>query len=300
MGEAGLKAEMEQRVALEELIHNLSMKTPEDAKETRRITKQLKDLNKKRKDIVSRVDHLNDELTELTVEYRNNKMKLHEKLEKTKREKRAKLKQRLEKRLRDQDKRMKRKYKKTYDKNMPVKMQCRVLVTKNKFDAAFAKHGQHLVTEKILTNRLKDSNSEIFEQHKKVMDDIYDNHVNIKNNLIANHEQNLEDIQNKLEDLRVDKNINEEQIHNLEEACNKQKNALLQELGKEKFEEHMKLLERIKLRKKTLQQKEGELNLRAKTESWCDEKLNDEIKRIRDAYQSEVKGILDATSVRQD
>jgi hypothetical protein len=132
------------------------------------------------------------------------------------------------------------------------------------------------------------------------MDDIYDNHVNIKNNLIANHEQNLEDIQNKLEDLRVDKNINEEQIHNLEEACNKQKNALLQELGKEKFEEHMKLLERIKLRKKTLQQKEGELNLRAKTESWSDEKLNDEIKRIRDAYQSEVKGILDATSVRQD
>merc|ERR1711881_354417 len=89
---------------------------PEDAKENRRITKQLKDLNKKRKDIVGRVDHLNDELTKLTLEYRNNKMKVHETLEKTKREKRAKLKQRLEKRLRDQDKRMKRKYKKTFDK----------------------------------------------------------------------------------------------------------------------------------------------------------------------------------------
>merc|ERR1712054_79593 len=245
------------------------------------------DLNKKRKDIVSRVDHLNDELTELTVEYRNNKMKVHEKLEKTKREKRAKLKQRLEKRLRDQDKRMKRKYKKTYDKNMPVKMQCRVLVTKNKFDEAYAKHGSHLSTERLLTKRLKNAKSELFEQHKNVMNGLQDG-----------HEKTIEEIENKLEDLRVDKNINEDQIRNLEEACNKQKNALLQELGKEKFDEHMKLLERIKRRKKQLQQHEDELNKKAQAENWSNDKLNNEIKALRDAYQNEVKGVLNAANTR--
>jgi len=298
--EANLKEEMKKRVEVEELIHNLNMKTPENSSENKRIAKQIKDLSKQRRDIVMRVEHLNEVLTDLTVEYRKKKMHVHEKLEKLKQEKRSKLKQRLDKRLREQDKRMKRKYKKTYDKNMPVKMQCRVLVTKNKFDSAFAKHGKHLANEKRLTNRLKNSKSEVFDQHKKVMDNLIDNHVNTKDKIIENHEQQLEDIQNKLEDLRVDKNINEDQIRNLEEACDKQKNALLQELGKEKFEEHMKLLERIKLRKKMLQQKEGELNLRAKAESWSDEKLNDEINTIRNDYQSEVKGLLEATNVRQD
>merc|ERR1712100_109818 len=272
----------------------------EDAKENKRITKQLKDLNKKRKDIVGRVDHLNDELTELTLEYRNNKMKVHEKLEKTKREKRAKLKQRLEKRLRDQDKRMERKYKKTYDKNMPVKMQCRVLVTKNKFDEAYAKHGSHLATERLLTKRLKNAKSELFEQHKNVMNGLQDGYLKTKQDMIDGHEKSIEEIENKLEDLRVDKNINEDQIRNLEEACNKQKNALLQELGKEKFDAHMKLLERIKRLKKQLQQHEDELNKKAQAENWSNDKLNNEIKALRDAYQNEVKGVLNAANTRHD
>merc|ERR1712167_218535 len=164
-----------------------------------------------------------------------------------KREKRAKLKQRLEKRLRDQDKSMKRKYKKTYDKNMPVKMQCRVLST-----------------ERLLTKRLKNAKSELFEQHKNVMNGLQDGYLKTKQDMIDGHEKSIEEIENKLEDLRVDKNINEDQIRNLEEACNKQKNALLQELGKEKFDAHMKLLERIKRRKKQLQQHEDELNKKAK------------------------------------
>merc|ERR1711881_124586 len=153
------------------------------------------------------------------------------------------------------DKRMKRKYKKTYDKNMPVKMQCRVLVTKNKFDEAYAKHGSHLATERLLTKRLKNAKSELFEQHKNVMDGLQDGYLKTKQDMIDGHEKSIEEIENKLEDLRVDKNINEDQIRNLEEACNKQKNALLQELGKEKFDEHMKLLERIKRRKLELQKK---------------------------------------------
>merc|ERR1711988_868335 len=297
---ANLKEEMKKRVEVEELIHNLNIKTPENNSENKIIAKQLKALNKKRKDIVSRVDHLNDELTELTVEYRNNKMKLHEKLEKTKREKRAKLKQRLEKRLRDQDKRMKRKYKKTYDKNMPVKMQCRVLVTKNKFDEAYAKHGSHLATERLLTKRLKNAKSELFEQHKNAMNGLQDGYLKTKQDMIDGHEKSIEEIENKLEDLRVDKNINEDQIRNLEEACNKQKNALLQELGKEKFDEHMKLLERIKRRKKQLQQHEDELNKKAQAENWSNDKLNNEIKALRDAYQNEVKGVLNAANTRHD
>merc|ERR1711988_1295520 len=175
---------------------------------------------------------------------------------------RAKLKQRLDKRLREQDRRLKRKYRKTYDKNMPVKMQCRVLVTKNKFDEAYAEHGSHLSTERLLTKRLKNAKSELFEQHKNVMNGLQDGYLKTKQDMIDGHEKSIEEIENKLEDLRVDKNINEDQIRNLEEACNKQKNALLQELGKEKFDEHMKLLERIKRRKKQLQQNEvkGVLN----------------------------------------
>merc|ERR1712100_392551 len=270
----------------------------EDAKENKRITKQLKDLNKKRKDIVGRVDHLNDELTELTLEYRNNKMKVHEKLEKTKREKRAKLKQRLEKRLRDQDKRMKRKYKKTYDKNMPVKMQCRVLVTKNKFDQAYAQHGSHMATERLLTNRLKNAKSEVFDEHKKIMDKLQDNHVQSKQKMIDDHEEAVKNYQDRLEDLRVDKNINEDQIRNLEEACDKQKNALLQELGKEKFDEHMKLLERIKRRKLELQKKEAQLNETAKAESWNAERLNEEINALHSQHKAETKPALDAANSR--
>ena len=156
--EGNLKQEMVRRVEIEELIHKLSMQTPEDSSDSKRITKQLKDLNQQRKEIVNRIDHINDELTELTVQFRNNKMHIHEKLEKLKRDK-TKLKQRLDKRLREQDRRLKRKYRKTYDKNMPVKMQCRVLVTKNKFDQAYAQHGSHMATERLLTNRLKNAKS---------------------------------------------------------------------------------------------------------------------------------------------
>ena len=92
--EANLKQEMVKRVEIEELIHKLSMQTPEDSSDSKRITKQLKDLNNQRKEVVNRIDNMNDELTELTVQYRNNKMHIHEKLEKTKRE-RGQLKQRL-------------------------------------------------------------------------------------------------------------------------------------------------------------------------------------------------------------
>ena len=187
--EGNLKQEMVRRVEIEELIHKLSMQTPEDSSDSKRITKQLKDLNQQRKEVVNRIDNMNDELTELTVQYRNNKMHIHEKLEKTKREKRAKLKQRLDKRLREQDRRLKRKYRKTYDKNMPVKMQCRVLVTKNKFDQAYAQHGSHMATERLLTNRLKNSKSGIFEEHKKVMDKLQDNHVQSKQSMIDDHEE---------------------------------------------------------------------------------------------------------------
>merc|ERR1711943_2297 len=94
--EKKMKQEMVRRVEIEELIHKLSMQTPEDSSDSKRITKQLKDLNQQRKEIVNRIDHINDELTELTVQFRNNKMHIHEKLEKLKREKRAKLKQRLD------------------------------------------------------------------------------------------------------------------------------------------------------------------------------------------------------------
>merc|ERR1711988_450368 len=106
---------------------------------------------------------------------------------------------------------------------------------------------------------------------------------------IDGHEKSIEEIENKLEDLRVDKNINEDQIRNLEEACNKQKNALLQELGKEKFDEHMKLLERIKRRKKQLQQHEDELNKKAQAENWSNDKL-----------KNEIKGVLNAANTRHD
>jgi septal ring factor EnvC (AmiA/AmiB activator) len=106
---------------------------------------------------------------------------------------------------------------------MPVKMQCRVLVTKNKFDEAYAKHGSHLSTERLLTKRLKNAKSELFEQHKNVMDGLQDGYLKTKQDIIDGHEKSIEEIENKLEDLRVDKNINEDQIRNLEEACNKQK-----------------------------------------------------------------------------
>jgi hypothetical protein len=75
---------------------------------------------------------------------------------------------------------------------------------------------------------------------------------------------------------------------------------LLQELGKEKFDEHMKLLERIKRRKKQLQQHEDELNKKAQAENWSNDKLNNEIKALRDAYQNEVKGVLNAANSRHD
>merc|ERR1711998_661660 len=74
----------------------------------------------------------------------------------------------------------------------------------------------------------------------------------------------------------------------------------LQELGKEKFDEHMKLLERIKRRKKQLQQHEDELNKKAQAENWSNDKLNNEIKALRDAYQNEVKGVLNAANTRHD
>merc|ERR1712196_674613 len=296
--EGNLKQEMVRRVEIEELIHKLSMQTPEDSSESKRITKQLKDLNQQRKEIVNRIDHINDELTELTVQFRNNKMHIHEKIEKLKREKRAKLKQRLDKRLREQDRRLKRKYRKTYDKNMPVKMQCRVLVTKNKFDQAYAQHGSHMATERLLTNRLKNAKSEVFDEHKKIMDKLQDNHVQSKQKMIDDHEEMIGNYQDRLEDLRVDKNINEDQIRNLEEACNKQKNALLQELGKEKFDEHMKLLERIKRRKLELQKETAQLNETAKAESWNAERLNEEINALHSQHKAETKLALDAANSR--
>merc|ERR1712138_328203 len=100
------------------------------------------------------------------------------------------------------------------------------------------------------------------------MDGLQDGYLKTKQDMIDGHEKSIEEIENKLEDLRVDKNINEDQIRNLEEACNKQKKALLQELGKEKFNEHMRLLEKVKQRKKKLQEKEDALNKRAQAESW--------------------------------
>merc|ERR1712139_596009 len=76
-----LQDEMQKRVAIEEAIHDLSMKTPEDTRENKRIYKKLTELNKKRQEIVHRIDQLNDELTELTLDFRKNKMSMHEKLE---------------------------------------------------------------------------------------------------------------------------------------------------------------------------------------------------------------------------
>ena len=43
---------------------------------------------------------------------------------------------------------------------------------------------------------------------------------------------------------------------------------------------HMKLLERIKRRKKQLQQHEDELNKKAQAENWSNDKLNNEIKKL--------------------
>merc|ERR1711916_358018 len=141
----------------------------------------------------------------------------------------------------------------------------------------------------LLTKRLKNAKSELFEQHKNIMDGLQDGYLKTKQDIIDGHEKSIEEIENKLEDLRVDKNIHEDQIRNLEEACNKQKN-----------DEHMKLLERIKRRKKQLQQHEDELNKKAQSENWSNDKLNNEIKALRDAYQNEVKGVLNAANTRHN
>merc|ERR1712159_172298 len=173
-----------------------------------------------------------------------------------------------------------------------------VLVTKNKFDQAYAQHGSHMATERLLTNRLKNAKSGVFEEHKKVMDKLQDNHVQSKQSIINDHEEAVKNYQDRLEDLRVDKNINEDQIRNLEEACDKQKNALLQELGKEKFDEHMKLLERIKRRKLELQKKDSPAHETAKAESWNAERLNEEINALHSQHKAETKLELDAANSR--
>merc|ERR1711916_92848 len=131
-----------------------------------------------------------------------------------------------------------------------------------------------------------------------IMDKLQDNHVQSKQKMIDDHEEMIGNYQDRLEDLRVDKNINEDQIRNLEEACDKQKNALLQELGKEKFDEHMNLLERIKRRKLELQKKEAQLNETAKAESWNAERLNEEINALHSQHKAETKLALDAANSR--
>merc|ERR1711871_1619698 len=149
-----LVAATSRRLMIEDLIVKLTLTAPSSSKEARAQRKEKKVLEKELKDQIHEIDSLNDQLNNLALDFRNNKIKLQEKLEKEKRCRRSQLKKRIDARLKRQKKNYIRAQKKWKGKHVPVQMQCRVLVAGNKFSNTLSLHEQHVKKEAMLSESL--------------------------------------------------------------------------------------------------------------------------------------------------
>merc|ERR1711937_2318 len=285
-----LKVTMSRRVKIEEAVRRIDQKIPVDADEARMLQKEKQQLELSLEDLDVENDGLTDQLNGLMVDFRNNKMKLHEQAERSKQERRAKMKQRLEERLRRQNRNLG-----TANVTNPVQLQCRVLVTRNRFNETISIHEQAKTAEAILTRRLG-GKSTLYENHKQEMDKLNEKHEKEKESLLDKNEENIDKLQGKLQDLQSDKMLNEDQIRVLEEAQIRQRNALLQELGQEKYDAHMAVLERIKARKVHEAKDKISLKNRAEEEGWDKDRLDAAVKAITEADAKDVKDLTDKIS----
>ena len=282
-----LKVTMSRRVKIEEAVRRIDQKIPVDADEARMLRKEKQQLELSLEDLDVENDGLTDQLNGLMVDFRNSKMKLHEEAERSKQERRAKMKQRLEERLRRQNRNLG-----AINAANPVQLQCRVLVTHNRFNETISIHEQAKIAEAMLTHRLG-GKSTLYENHKQEMDRLNDKHEEEKESLLDKHDAHVDKLQGNLQDLQADKMLNEDQIRVLEEAQIRQRNALLQELGQEKYDAHMAVLARIKARKAHEAKDKISLKNRAEEEGWDKNRLDAAAKAITEAAAKDVKDLTD-------
>jgi len=286
-----LVAATSRRLMIEDLIYKLTMSAPSNSKEARQQRKDKKGLEKELKDQVHEIDSLNDQLSDLASVFRESKLKLHETLEKEKRLRRAKLKKRIDARLKIQKKNLARKQEKISGKQVPVQMQCRVLVAGNRFNTTLSLHEQHVRAEAILTGKLQ-GKSTLYENHKQRMSDLLESHNDAVDQLVESHDENQDKLSSKLEELKNDKFISEEQLRVLEDACNRQKNALLQELGEKSYEKHIVLIQKIRARKKEAKTRTAELTKRAEAENWPKDKLDAAVAEVMSTCSRDVTNFV--------
>merc|ERR1712072_808639 len=134
--------------------------------------------------------------------------------------------------------------------------------------------------------------SELYENHKQRMSNLLESHNDDVDQLVESHEENQDKLSSKLEELKNDKFISEEQLRVLEEACNRQKNALLQELGEKSYEKHIVLIQKIKARKKEAKTRTAELTKRAEAENWPKDKLDAAVAEVMSTCSRDVTNFI--------
>jgi hypothetical protein len=288
-----LVAATSRRLMIEDLIVKLTLTAPSSSKEARAQRKEKKVLEKELKDQVHEIDSLNDQLNNLAIDFRKTKIKLQERLEKEKRFRRSQLKKRIDARLKSQKKKYIRAQKKWKGKHVPVQMQCRVLVAGNKFSDTLSIHEQHVKKEAFLSGSLQ-GKSELYENHKERMANIMEAHEEEVEKIMLSHEEKESSMSAKLDELKADKYITEEQLRVLEDACNRQKNALLQELGEKRCEKHMSIINRIKNRKKKAKEEKKELTVRASAEDWSADQLDNAVAAVMENCSHDVNSFIKA------
>lgn len=282
-----LKLTMSRRVKLEEEVRKIDQKIPADAAEARLFQKKKKELQINIEDLDVETDAITGQLNDLMVDFRSNKMKLHEEAERKKQERRAMMKRRLEERIRRQKKNLEKS-----TVNKPVQLQCRVLVTGNRFNETVAIHEQARMAEAILSKRLG-GKSTLYENHKREMEKLSERHENEKGALMDSQEEKIDKLEGKLEDIQSEKVLNEDHIRRLEEAQQRERNSLLADLGREKYDAHMSMLQKIQARKARAEQEKAELEKKGKENGWTKEKLESEANAIAEAAARDVKAMTD-------